>query len=615
MTTVFAADLKVLPLAVFGVVLAITLGVTYWAAKRTSSASDFYAAGRGITGFQNGWAIAGDYMSASSFLGFAGLGFLFGVDAFVGLMAAIIAFVPVLFFLAERMRNSGKFTLADVLSFRLRERPARLGGRRRDAVGGDHLPARADGGRRRADPGADRDHLHAGRDHRRHVHARLRDLRRHARHHVGADHQGDAADDRGRGADRVRGGGGRLQPDRAVQPRGREPPRRACDYLKPGLQFDSGLALLSFGIAFVFGTAGLPHILMRFFTVPNAKAARGSVGWAVFLIGTFYLIVMFVGVGARAILTPDRGQGGGRDRQPRDPRARRASRRRQGLHGRRHLPGDHLRGRAGDDPRGRGRARDLRVGRGRARRVVQRGPQGPRLGEGGGLGREDLRDRDRRPRDRARAGGRRGVQRLRARRPRVLLRLERDVPGAAAGAVVARVQHHGRDRGHAQRPDGVDGADHPVQPGVAGRDVAARARWRSTTRRSSASRSGSWAASSARSCRPSAATSASTTSCSCAPRPASGPRRRATATRRSRGGVRRRRRSPSARGERRRRRAHARARRDSGPSTRRVRRRRPRRCWRRGWRRPGSRSSRTSSARAGRRWSPAGACRTGRRCA
>ena len=126
MTVIFAAELKALPLGVFGIVLAITLGITYWAAKRTSSADDFYAAGRGITGFQNGWAIAGDYMSASSFLGFAGLIFLFGVDAFVGLMAAIIAFVPVLFFLAERMRNSGKFTLADVLSFRLRERPARL---------------------------------------------------------------------------------------------------------------------------------------------------------------------------------------------------------------------------------------------------------------------------------------------------------------------------------------------------------------------------------------------------------------------------------------------------------------------------------------------------------
>ena len=164
---VFAADLKVLPLAVFGVVLAITLGVTYWAAKRTSSASDFYAAGRGITGFQNGWAIAGDYMSASSFLGFAGLIFLFGVDAFVGLMAAIVAFIPVLLFLAERMRNSGKYTLADVLSFRLRERPARRRHRGRHAVGRPDLPRRADGRRGRADPGADRRELHPGRDRRR----------------------------------------------------------------------------------------------------------------------------------------------------------------------------------------------------------------------------------------------------------------------------------------------------------------------------------------------------------------------------------------------------------------------------------------------------------------
>ena len=370
-----------------------------------SSASDFYAAGRGITGFQNGWAIAGDYMSASSFLGFAGLTFLFGVDAFVGLMAAIIAFVPVLFFFAERMRNSGKYTLADVLSFRLRERPARLvaavgtlsvviiyllaqmvgaGALIQALTGITFTPAVIIVGS---------------------VHARLRDLRRHARHHVGADHQGDAADGRRRGDDDLRGRQGRLQPGRAVQAAPRRAPSeghrlpqaRACSSTPAS-------ALLSFGIAFVFGTAGLPHILMRFFTVPNAKAARGSVGWAVFLIGTFYLIVMFVGVGARAILTPGRGQGGRPDRQPRDPRARRAPRRRQGLDRRRHLPGRHLRGRAGDDPRGRGRARDLGVGRGRARRVVQRRPQGPRLREGGGLGREDRRDRDRRARDRARAG-------------------------------------------------------------------------------------------------------------------------------------------------------------------------------------------------------------------
>jgi cation/acetate symporter len=307
---VFAADLKVLPLAVFGIVLAVTLGVTYWAAKRTSSASDFYAAGRGITGFQNGWAIAGDYMSASSFLGFAGLTFLFGVDAFVGLMAAIIAFVPVLFFLAERMRNSGKYTLADVLSFRLRERPARLVA----AVGTlsvviIYLLAQMVG---------------AG--------ALIQAL-------TGITFTPAVI---------IVGGfmlayvifGGMLattwvqiikagllmtagvalavfvgakvgfSPTELFS-RAAENHPKGLDYLKPGLQFDSGLALLSFGVAFVFGTAGLPHILVRFFTVPNAKAARGSIGWAVFLIGVFYLIVMFVGVGARAILTPTEGKAAG----------------------------------------------------------------------------------------------------------------------------------------------------------------------------------------------------------------------------------------------------------------------------------------------------------------
>ena len=225
-------------------------------------------------------------------------------------------------------------------------------------------------------------------------------------------------------------------------------------------------------------------------------------------------------------------------------------------------------------------------------------PQGPRLREGGGLGREARRGRDRRAGDRARAGRRRGVQRLRARRPRVLLRLERDVPGAAAGAVVARVQHHGRRRRHAQRPDLVDGADHPVEPGVA----------RATT-----SPLGSLALDNpAIFCIPigflgcflgtklsyeNAATSASTRSSTCARRPASAPRRPATATqpapKRRAGGAR----AGAGRHVRggRRRRAHARARRD--PHHQPARRRGQGRVAgrRRGWRRPGSRSSRTSS--------------------
>jgi cation/acetate symporter len=121
-----AEGVNELALVVFAIVLTSTLLITYWASKRTHTATEFWAASRGITGLQNGFAIAGDYLSASTFLGFAGLIFLFGVDGWVGLAAAGASFLPVILLLAERMRNSGKFTMADVLSFRLRERPARI---------------------------------------------------------------------------------------------------------------------------------------------------------------------------------------------------------------------------------------------------------------------------------------------------------------------------------------------------------------------------------------------------------------------------------------------------------------------------------------------------------
>ena len=127
MTVLAIADgVNALALVVFGIVLAITLLITYWASKRTHSATEFWAANRGISSLQNGFAIAGDYLSASTFLGFAGLIFLFGVDGWVGLAAAGASFLPVVLLLAERMRNAGKFTMADVLAFRLRERPARI---------------------------------------------------------------------------------------------------------------------------------------------------------------------------------------------------------------------------------------------------------------------------------------------------------------------------------------------------------------------------------------------------------------------------------------------------------------------------------------------------------
>src|SRR5215211_7247577 len=119
------AEVNVEAVAIFALVVGITLAITYWASKRTRDATTFWAAGRGITGVQNGFAIAGDYMSAASFLGIAGLIFLFGFDGFLYSVGFLVAFLIVLFLLSERMRNSGKFTIADVLSFRLNERPAR----------------------------------------------------------------------------------------------------------------------------------------------------------------------------------------------------------------------------------------------------------------------------------------------------------------------------------------------------------------------------------------------------------------------------------------------------------------------------------------------------------
>ena len=124
MTILFAA-VNETALAIFAVVVGVTMVVTYLASKRVTSATDFWAAGRGLTGPQNGFAIAGDYMSAASFLGIAGLIFLFGFDGFLYSVGFLVAFLTVLFLLAERMRNSGKYTIADVLSFRLNERPAR----------------------------------------------------------------------------------------------------------------------------------------------------------------------------------------------------------------------------------------------------------------------------------------------------------------------------------------------------------------------------------------------------------------------------------------------------------------------------------------------------------
>jgi cation/acetate symporter len=297
----FAASVKALPLVIFAVVLSITLWITWWASRRTRTASDFWAAGRGISSLQNGLAIAGDYMSAAAFLGVSGLIFLFGFDGYLTGVAALASFVPVLLLLAERMRNAGQYTMADVLSFRLNQRPARTAaatgtlfvavfyllaqmiaaGALIEALAGLSFPVAVlitgaamltyvvFGGMiattwvqiikavlllagvtvlavwTLGKFGFNLSHL----------------LNSAAEHH-----------EKGRA------------------------------FLGPGLFFAKPLDAVSTGIAFALGTAGLPHILMRFFTVPSAKASRGSVGWAVLFIGGFYVFVAIVGFGARAIL-------------------------------------------------------------------------------------------------------------------------------------------------------------------------------------------------------------------------------------------------------------------------------------------------------------------------
>ena len=300
-TILFAADVNETAIGFFIPVVLVTLVVTFWASRRAKSAVGFYAAGRGITGFQNGLAISGDYLSAASFLGIAGLIFIYGFDGFLYSIGFLVAFLTVMFLLAERMRNAGKYTIADVLAFRLRERPARTAAAIGTlAVAAFYLIAQMVG---------------AG--------VLIQAL-------VGIDFSLAVLIT---GAFMlcyvVIGGmvattwvqiikavllmsgivvmsvwvftrvGGPIELFNKAKANTTDESKFS---LGPGTFLTTPMDTVSLGLALVLGTAGLPHILMRFFTVPNAKAARGSVVWAMFLIGGFYLLTTVIGFGARAIM-------------------------------------------------------------------------------------------------------------------------------------------------------------------------------------------------------------------------------------------------------------------------------------------------------------------------
>jgi cation/acetate symporter len=300
------AAVNVEALVIFGVVLAITLVITYWASQRMTGTDTFYAAGRSITAFQNGLAISGDYLSAASFLGIAGLIYLYGFDGFLYSVGFLVAFLTVMFLLAERMRNAGKYTIADVLSFRLRERPARTAAALGTlTVAAFYLIAQMVGA------GVLIQALVG-------IKFSLAVLITGCVMLLYVVFGGMLATTWVQIIKAVLLMAGILvmsifvlekvggNPIELFNRAERNVTADSTFSLKPGTFLDSPIDTVSLGLALVLGTAGLPHILMRFFTVPDGKAARSSVVYAMLIIGGFYILTTFIGFGARAIL----GEGG-----------------------------------------------------------------------------------------------------------------------------------------------------------------------------------------------------------------------------------------------------------------------------------------------------------------
>lgn len=316
----------VVTIPIFLIIIGATMAVVVWSARQTKSASDFYTAGGGITGTQNGWAIAGDYMSAASFLGISGMISLYGYDGFMYSVGWLVAYITVLLIIAEPCRNAGKFTLGDILSFRTNPKPVRaVAAISTVAVSTFYLTAQMVG---------------AG---------KLMQLL------IGVPYKTAII---GVGilmvgyvvfggmtattwvqiikAGLLMTGAGILSIMVAIKS-GFNPMQFFNDiatsqniidhvkllpiylketsagtatadagqrFLEPGLFLTNPLDQISLGMALVFGTAGMPHILMRFFTVPTAQAARKSVIVAMFIIGSFYILTTLLGFGAAIHVTP-----------------------------------------------------------------------------------------------------------------------------------------------------------------------------------------------------------------------------------------------------------------------------------------------------------------------
>ena len=314
---------KVITLSMFAVIIGITLGVVIWAASKTKTTADFYAAGGGITGTQNGWAIAGDYMSAASFLGISGLISLYGYDGFMYSVGWLVAYITVLLIVAEPCRNAGKYTLGDILSFRTDPKPVRaVAAISTVAVSTFYLTAQMVGaGKLMA--------LLVGVPYKTAIigvgvlmvgyvvfggmtattwvqiikagllmsGAALLSILVLAKAGFNPIFFFEQIVNSPDIQDHV----SKLVLKDGITLNGIDAGQR---FLEPGLFMKSPLDQISLGMALVLGTAGMPHILMRFFTVPTAQAARKSVIIAMFIIGGFYVLTTLLGFGAAVNLTP-----------------------------------------------------------------------------------------------------------------------------------------------------------------------------------------------------------------------------------------------------------------------------------------------------------------------
>jgi len=299
-------ELNIPAIIMFFVFIAGTLGLTVWAARRTKSASDFYTAGGGITGFQNGLAIAGDYMSAAAFLGVSGLIYLKGYDGVIYAVSFLVGWPIILFFMAEKLRNLGKFTFADIAAYRLGQKEIRtLAAFGTLSVVVLYLIAQMVGAGKLIQVLFGMEYEFAvllvgimmiiyvtfggmlATTWVQIIKACLL-LTGVSFMAIMVLYQFDFNFE-------------------SLAVKAVENHSSGESILAPGGFISDPISAISLGMALMLGTAGLPHVLMRFFTVGNAKEARKSVVYATGFVGYFWIIITIVGFGAIAFLNSDAG--------------------------------------------------------------------------------------------------------------------------------------------------------------------------------------------------------------------------------------------------------------------------------------------------------------------